>query len=51
LTVPLALFTVYVKGGGCLKKSYGEREWLKTSEYRHIRWRGSKIAQKPSYDI
>jgi len=25
--------------------------WLKTSEYRHIGRRGSKIAQKPSYDI
>jgi len=32
----------------------GEGSWLKTSEYRHgviCGGRGSKIAQKPSYDI
>jgi len=31
---------------------WGGGGWLKTSEYRHMgKERGSKIAQKPSYDI
>jgi len=34
-----------------LKTSYGGGGWLKTSEYRHMVRRGSKIAQKTSYDI
>jgi len=29
-----------------VKTSYGGKGWLKTSEYRHIGGRGSKITQK-----
>jgi len=30
---------------------WGGGGWLKTSEYRYMEGEGSKIAQKPSYDI
>jgi len=48
----LALFTVYVRGGGWLKMSYKRSSWLKTLEYRRI-WGGGglKSLKKPSYDI
>jgi len=42
---------VFVGGGGWLNTSYGERGWLKTSEYRHTGGGGLQLLKKPSYDI
>jgi len=51
-TVYFALYTVNVWGGSWwLKTSYGGGGWLETSEYRHMRERGSIIAKKTSYNV
>jgi len=42
---------VYVGEGVGRKRHMGGGDWLKTSEYRHVRRRTLKLLKKPSYDI